>query len=84
MSGTHKAGNSADRLAADLEKTRARLTESVSEFEDYIRPSQVASRSIQKVSDYFVNEKGQIRPERAAIAAAALLGLIGLITRDRD
>jgi hypothetical protein len=39
---------------------------------------------VQKVTDFFLDEKGQIRPERAAIAGAAILGLIGLLTRDRD
>ena len=84
MAGTHRAGNPVDRIAADLEKTRNKLTETVSDLEEYIKPSQVASRGMQKMTDFFVDETGQVKPERLAIAAAAVLGLIGLLTRDRD
>ena len=76
--------NSADKIAADLAKARSELTDAVVDLEIYLKPNQVASRGVQKVTDFFLDEKGQIRPERAAIAGAAILGLIGLLTRDRD
>ena len=76
--------NSADKIAADLAKARSELTDAVVDMENYLKPKQVASRGVQKVTDFFLDEKGQIRPERAAIAGAAILGLIGLLTRDRD
>jgi hypothetical protein len=76
--------NSADKIAADLAKARSELTDAVVDLENYLKPKQVASRGVQKVTDFFLDEKGQIRPERAAIAGAAILGLIGLLTRDRD
>ena len=76
--------NSADKIAADLAKARTELTDAVVDLENYLKPKQVASRGVQKVTDFFLDEKGQIRPERAAIAGAAILGLIGLLTRDRD
>jgi hypothetical protein len=76
--------NSADKIAADLAQARTELTDAVVDLENYLKPKQVASRGVQKVADFFLDEKGQIRPERAAIAGAAILGLIGLLTRDRD
>ena len=76
--------NSADKIAADLAQARTKLTDAVVDLENYLKPKQVASRGVQKVTDFFLDEKGQIRPERAAIAGAAILGLIGLLTRDRD
>lgn len=84
MSGTHRAPGTSDQIAAELDKARDQLAESVANLEDYVRPSQVASRGMQKVTEYFVDEQGQIRPQRVAIAAAAFLGLIGLLSRDRD
>jgi hypothetical protein len=51
---------------------------------DLLKPKQVASRGVQKVTDFFLDEKGQIKPERAAIVGAALLGIIGLLTRDKS
>jgi hypothetical protein len=76
--------NSADKIAADLAQARTELTDAVVDLENYLKPKQVASRGVQKVTDFFLDVKGQIRPERAAIAGAAILGLIGLLTRDRD
>jgi hypothetical protein len=76
--------NSADKIAADLAKARTELTEAVVDLENYLKPKQVASRGVQKVTDFFLDEKGQIKPERAAIAGAALLGIIGLLTRDKS
>jgi len=76
--------NSADKIAADLAKARTELTEAVVDLENYLKPKQVASRGVQKVTDFFLDEKGQIKPERAAIVGAALLGIIGLLTRDKS
>jgi hypothetical protein len=76
--------NSADKIAADLAKARTELTEAVVDLENYLKPKQVASRGVQKVTDFFLDEKGQLKPERAAIAGAALLGIIGLLTRDKS
>jgi hypothetical protein len=76
--------NSADKIAADLAKARSELTDAVVDLENYLKPKEVASRGVQKVTDFFLDDKGQIRPERAALAGAAILGLIGLLTRDRD
>ena len=76
--------NSADKIAADLAKARSELTDAVVDLENYLKPKQVASRGVQKVTDFFLDEKGQIKPERAAIAGAALLGIIGLLTRDKS
>ncbi len=79
-----KSKNSVDRISQELADAREALTDSVEQLEDYLKPKQVASRGVQKVTEFFVDENGQIKPERLAIAGAALLGLIGLLTRDRD
>ncbi len=84
MSEQKKSKNSVDRISQELADAREALTDSVEQLEDYLKPKQVASRGVQKVTEFFVDENGQIKPERLAIAGAALLGLIGLLTRDRD
>ena len=84
MSEHKKPIDPVDRIAQELSEARTALTDSVEQLEDYLKPKQVASRGVQKVTEFFVDENGQIKPERLAIAGAALLGLIGLITRDRD
>lgn len=84
MSEHKKPKDPVDRIAQELSEARTALTDSVEQLEDYLKPKQVASRGVQKVTEFFVDENGQIKPERLAIAGAALLGLIGLLTRDRD
>lgn len=84
MAEQKKSKNSVDRISQELADARESLTDSVEQLEDYLKPKQVASRGVQKVTEFFVDENGQIKPERLAIAGAALLGLIGLLTRDRD
>ncbi len=84
MSEQKKSKNSVDRISQELADAREALTDSVEQLEDYLKPKQVASRGVQKVTEFFVDENGQIKPERLAIAGAALLGLLGLLTRDRD
>jgi hypothetical protein len=84
MAEQKKSRNSVDRISQELADARESLTDSVEQLEDYLKPKQVASRGVQKVTEFFVDENGQIKPERLAIAGAALLGLIGLLTRDRD
>ena len=84
MSGINFPSEPAKKIAADLDATRQKLAQDVADLESYLKPAQVASRGMQKVTDFFVDENGQIKPERLAIAGAALIGLIGLLSRDRD
>lgn len=84
MSEHKKPKDPVERIAAELSDARSALTESVEQLEDYLKPNKVASRSVQKITEFFVDQNGQVKPERLAIAGAALLGLIGLLTRDRD
>lgn len=74
----------AEILAADLANTRARLMDTVNDLEDYIRPSNVASRGFHKVSEAFLDDDGKPRPERLAAVAAGLAGIVGLIAKGRD
>ena len=84
MTGFNFDGESAKKIASHLDQTREALAQNVADLENYLKPAQVASRSMQKVTDFFVDEEGQIKPERLAIAGAAVLAIIGLLTRDRD
>lgn len=84
MSEQKKPKDQVERISQELADARSSLTESVEQLGDYLKPNKVASRSMQKVTDFFVDENGQVKPERLAIAGAAVLGLIGLLTRDRD
>jgi uncharacterized protein YicC (UPF0701 family) len=81
---SEKAGKTADQIVADLEETRNKIADSVAQLEDYIRPADVVSQSVDKITEFFVDEKGQVKPVRIALAATALLAVIGLFSRKRD
>ena len=74
----------ADQIAADISQTRERILATVASLQEYAKPENVAGRGIEKAKSFFVTPEGKARPERIAIAAAAVIGLVGLLGRDRD
>lgn len=75
---------SADQIAAEISQTRERILATVASIQEYAKPENVASRGLEKVKSFFVTSEGKARPERIAMAAAAVIGLVGLLSRDRD
>ena len=75
---------SADQLAQELKETRERLTQTVNELTDYVRPSSVASRSLDKVTSFFTDPDGEPRAERIAGAVASLVGVLGIVKKTRS
>ena len=75
---------SADQLISDIDARRARILDTIGDLQDYAKPGNLANRGLSKAVSFFVNEEGKARPERVAMAAAALLGIIGLLSRDDD
>lgn len=73
----------ADQLAQELKETRERLTQTVNELTDYVRPSSVASRSLDKLTGFFTDADGEPRAERIAGAVASLVGVLGLVKKTR-
>jgi hypothetical protein len=76
--------HSADQLAQELKETRERLTRTVSDLTDYVRPSSVASRTLDKVSAFFTDADGEPRAERIAGAVASVVGVLGLVKKSRS
>lgn len=74
----------ADQIAADISQTRERILATVASLQEYAKPENVAGRGIEKAKSFFVTPEGKARPERIAIVAAAVIGLVGLLSRDRD
>ena len=70
------------RSAADIESeidaVRNRLASRLDDFQDYVKPSNVVDRGVNSAKGVFVDEYGGVRPERVAIATAAVVGLIAL------
>lgn len=73
----------ADTIASEINATCQNLTKTVSDLENYVKPGNVAARGLDATSAFFVDEDGSVRVERAVAAAAAGIGLIGLLSRSK-
>ena len=69
---------SAAQMESEIEATRNRLASRLDDFQEYVKPANVIDRGVTSVKNVFVDEYGGIRPERVAIAAGAVVGLIAL------
>lgn len=78
------AENSSDDIARELQQTRERLTKSVDDLQEYVRPSNIANRGIEKVTSFFVDAEGQPRAERIAAVSAGVLAFFGIAMKSRS
>ena len=85
MSGAHRANKkrTADSIASEIAATCENLTKTVSDLENYVKPDNVAARGLDATRAFFVDDNGAVRIERAVAAAAAGIGLIGLLSRSK-
>lgn len=72
-------------LQAEVSAAREELVASIAELKSQTTPKALAARGGHKVTGFFTDEFGGIRPERVAIVGAVVVGLIALrlITRRR-
>jgi Protein of unknown function (DUF3618) len=78
------AENTSDDIARELQETRERLTKSVEDLQEYVRPTNVANRGLEKVTSFFVDEDGQPRAERIAAVGASVLAFFGVAMKARN
>ena len=65
-----------EQIEADMRAARERLTSGVTDIKDYVAPKSVAQRQTNKVRAFFVDEFGGVRPERVAMVAGGVVGLL--------
>ena len=75
---------SAAEIEADIEQTRQRLAGTVDAIADRVKPANVARRGAESAKSQVVDERGQVRTERAAAVAAAALAVVGLLVWRRS
>ena len=78
---------SMDEIESDLQSARDRLADRIDALQDYVTPSNLVKRQVDKVTGIFVDEFGGIRPERVAMAVGAVVALLvisGAFRRRRD
>ena len=85
MAGTHRMGKkrTADVIAAEIEATCADITSNVASLEKYVKPANLAAKSLGSVGAFFLDKDGQLRIDRVVTVASAGMGLVGLLSRSR-
>ena len=90
MAGSHRTDakrsgkkRTADVIAAEIEATCLNITSNVASLEKYVKPANIAAKSLGTAGAFFLDEDGELRMERVVAVSAAVVGLIGLVTRSR-
>ena len=69
------------QISQELKETRERITQTIDELNDFVRPVRVAARGLDKLTALFVDAEGEPRTERIVGTAASFATLIGLLKR---
>jgi hypothetical protein len=67
------------QIEAEIEATRLRLAGTVDAIADRVKPANVARRGAESAKAQVVDEGGNVRPDRVAVIAAAVAGVVGLV-----
>jgi hypothetical protein len=68
----------AAQLEAEIASARSDLASTIEQLRSETTPQALAHRGINKVKGFFTDEYGGIRPDRVAIVAGAVVGLVVL------
>ena len=72
-------GSSPDAIEADIERQRQELAETVSALQNRLDVKSRAKEKAAELKDRATTDTGKPRPELAALAAAAIVGVVGLV-----
>ena len=77
--GASVNGSSPDAIEADIERQREELAATVSALQDRLDVKSRAKEKAAELKDRATTDTGKPRPELAALAAAAVVGVVGLV-----
>ena len=73
-----KPAPSAAQLEAEIDSARQNLASTIEQLRAETTPAALAQRGLNTVKGFFTDEYGGIRPERVAMAAGVVVGLVVL------
>lgn len=63
-------------IEADMQATRARLSETLGDLKVAAAPRNILNRQVRKVKEFYTDEYGAVRVDRVAVTAGVVVGLI--------
>ncbi|MEN9692512.1 MAG: hypothetical protein RLZZ330_156 [Actinomycetota bacterium] len=66
---------SAQEILKSIETTSARLVENLNEIVDRSQPERIVAKQVQNLKNFYLDEFGGVRMDRAGKTVAAVLGL---------
>jgi hypothetical protein len=72
-------GSSPEAIEADIERQREELADTVSALQERLDVKTRAKDKAAELKDRATTDTGKPRPEVAAVAAAAIVGVVGLV-----
>ena len=81
---TPAPARSPEEIEAEIAETRARLARSVDDLAEEANPAALVRKLTDRVRDFYVDEAGGVRVDRAAKTAAAVIGFLvfrGIVRR---
>ena len=79
MSGSNVNGSSPEAIEADIERQREQLADTVSALQERLDVKTRAREKASELRDRATTDTGKPRPELAAIAVAAVAGVVGFV-----
>jgi MYXO-CTERM domain-containing protein len=79
MSKSGVNGSSPEAIEADIQRQRDELADTVSALQERLDVKARAKEKATELKDRATTDTGKPRPEFAALAAAAVAGLVGLV-----
>jgi len=78
-SGASVNGSTPDAIEADIERQREELAATVSALQERLDVKSRAKEKAAELKDRATTDTGKPRPELAALAVAAVVGVVGLV-----
>jgi hypothetical protein len=66
-------------IESDMDATRERLAETISQLTEALQPKNIIHRQVETVKGFYVDEYGAVRPDRVAMTAGAVVGLVVVV-----
>ena len=79
MSGSNVNGSSPEAIEADIERQREELADTVSALQERLDVKTRAKEKASELRDRATTDTGKPRPELAALAVAAVAGVVGFV-----